>query len=249
MAKIFSNIKDRVLQISDYKAIKKEIFFEEMGLNYGNFKGKAKESSLSTDTLAIILSKHPDINVDWLLFEKGEMLKKSLEYQQENDLISKRQNTKTLSTPSALKVNETEIIYDDPVRNPGSVPFYESDAFGGPVPVFNDTPEVPSTYIYFPGFEDCTFALRASGDSMEDRVHAGDIIACKEIQNKNIISYGDMYLVITKEHRLIKIVRRGAEKGWIILRSYNKEYDDIDLRLDDILHLYLIKGVIKKTQI
>lgn len=225
-------------------------FESTVGVSKGSIsKPIENHRTIGSEAIGKIFDKYPDLNLEWLIAGKGEMFKNIVDKSHKNDLLDKVTSKKTLSTPSSMEVKDSEVIYDDPVRNPGSVPFYESDAFGGPVPVFNDTPEVPSTYIYFPGFEDCSFALRASGDSMEDKIHAGDIIACKEIQNKNIISYGDMYLVITKEHRLIKIIRRGAQRNAIILRSYNKDYDDIDLMLEDVLGLYLIKGVIKKTQI
>lgn len=46
-----TTIKDRVLQISDYKGVGKEKFFEELEASYGNFKGKAKESALNSNIL------------------------------------------------------------------------------------------------------------------------------------------------------------------------------------------------------
>ena len=49
MATIFSNIKERVLYISESKGITREKFFEDLGITYGNFKGKAKEKALSSD--------------------------------------------------------------------------------------------------------------------------------------------------------------------------------------------------------
>lgn len=238
-------IKERILQIADFKGIAKENFVSKLGMTYGNFKGRSKMTPINSNAIADILSQYPDINLEWLISGFGEMFKKTGDNSKNGGTLKV---TKPSSSPQ-LK-NETSTVYDDPALNrEGSIPFYESDAFGGPISVFNDSPEVPATYIYFPGFEDCSFALRASGDSMESLIHAGDILACKEIKNKEIISYGDTYLVVTAEHRLVKIVRRGKERGTVILRSANKEYDDIDLNIDDILSLYLIKGIIKKTQL
>lgn len=75
METIFTNIKERVLYFTDYKDFAKEKFFEELGVTYGNFKGKAKEKALSSDILAKIVSKYPEINPEWLLTGKGPMLK------------------------------------------------------------------------------------------------------------------------------------------------------------------------------
>lgn len=66
-------IKDRILHIAENKGISKQKFFRDMDLNYGNFKGSAKKSALSTDSLVKILSKYPSVNSDWLLFGKGVM--------------------------------------------------------------------------------------------------------------------------------------------------------------------------------
>lgn len=75
----FSNIKERILQITDYNKITKEKFFSELGMSYSSFKGKAKNKSLNSDALATIVSKYPEINPSWLLTGKGEMLHEDLQ--------------------------------------------------------------------------------------------------------------------------------------------------------------------------
>lgn len=68
-----TNIKERVLLIANNQEVSKEEFFENLGLKYGNFKGKAKDTSLSSDAVANILTMYPDINPVWLLTGEGEM--------------------------------------------------------------------------------------------------------------------------------------------------------------------------------
>ena len=43
MATIFSNIKERVLYISENKGITREKFFDDLGITYGNFKVKQRK--------------------------------------------------------------------------------------------------------------------------------------------------------------------------------------------------------------
>lgn len=71
-----TNIKQRVLYISEYKAIKKDKFFKDLGFSYANFKGIQKESALSSNSVDKILSKYPDVSAEWLVTGKGEMIKK-----------------------------------------------------------------------------------------------------------------------------------------------------------------------------
>ncbi|MBD1423877.1 hypothetical protein [Sphingobacterium chuzhouense] len=68
-----SNIKERVLQIAESKKISKTDFFKNLGLSYANFKGIQKNTGLNSDAVAIILSKHSDINPAWLIIGEGSM--------------------------------------------------------------------------------------------------------------------------------------------------------------------------------
>jgi hypothetical protein len=72
----FSNIKERILYLTDYYKISKELFFENIGMTYGSFKGSAKERPLNSDAIVKILSIYTEINSDWLLTGNGSMLKK-----------------------------------------------------------------------------------------------------------------------------------------------------------------------------
>ena len=69
-----SNIKDRVLQIAEYKNISKELFFKELGLSYTNFKGIQKKSALGSDAIDIILSNTMIYPQNGWYLEKGDML-------------------------------------------------------------------------------------------------------------------------------------------------------------------------------
>ena len=51
-------IKEKILQILEIKKIKKENFFTEIGVTYGNFKGDNKSRSLSTDLLVNLIKKY-----------------------------------------------------------------------------------------------------------------------------------------------------------------------------------------------
>lgn len=62
------------MQVCENKGFTKEFFFNEIGMTYGSFKGSQRKSSLNSDALERILSKFPDINAQWLLTGKGEML-------------------------------------------------------------------------------------------------------------------------------------------------------------------------------
>lgn len=96
-------IKDRILYLAENKGISKQKFFQELELNYGNFKGNAKKSALSTDSLVKILSKYPSVSPDWLLFGKGVMEKTEEE-------IAVGEGSLALKEDSLLHEQESEEI-------------------------------------------------------------------------------------------------------------------------------------------
>ena len=73
-----SKIKERILQIADFKGIAKEKFFESISMTYGNFKGKSKLTPINSNAIADIMTIFPEISPEWLLTGKGNMLKEEV---------------------------------------------------------------------------------------------------------------------------------------------------------------------------
>jgi len=80
------NIKERLLQYIQNLKIKKENFFEIVGLSYSNFKGIQKNSGLNSDAIGKILSIYNNINLYWLILGKGEMLLNNLPDQNKSEV-------------------------------------------------------------------------------------------------------------------------------------------------------------------
>lgn len=68
-------IKERILQIAEFKDITKQDLCKKMGVTYGNFTGKNKNTPINSDSIANLLSIFPDISARWLLTGEGEMLR------------------------------------------------------------------------------------------------------------------------------------------------------------------------------
>lgn len=75
MSNILPTVKERILQIVDYKGYKKEKFFEKIGMTYGNFTGSSKKTPINSTALSNILLEIPDVSAEWLLTGKEPMLK------------------------------------------------------------------------------------------------------------------------------------------------------------------------------
>lgn len=68
-------VKERLLQFAEIQGIPKMEFYKKISVVQSNFSGKGSESALSTDKIMQILIEFPELNSDWLLLGRGEMLR------------------------------------------------------------------------------------------------------------------------------------------------------------------------------
>lgn len=70
-------IKEKILSYLEATGKVKADFYKAIGASPSNFKGAGKNSALSSDKIAEILSLYPDLSPDWLLNGIGDMLRTS----------------------------------------------------------------------------------------------------------------------------------------------------------------------------
>lgn len=69
------SVKQKLLQYAKNQKIGMMNFYKKTAISQSNFSGDGAESALSTDKIINILINFPDLNPDWLLLGKGEMLR------------------------------------------------------------------------------------------------------------------------------------------------------------------------------
>lgn len=226
-------IKERVLQIANNKGVSYIKFCESIGMTYGSFKGKQKETALNSDALDKILSLYPDINPEWLVTGYGDMFK-----------------------PSGLDIaNEDTHVYKlrtDINQAHQNIPLYNLEASAGLVELFqhhNDTS--PVDYISIPNLPRCDGAVYVTGDSMYPLLKSGDIVMYKEVDNHiDNIFFGEMYLisiqVAGEEYVSVKWIQK-SEKGdtYVKLVSQNQHHQPKDVPLKKVRALALVKASIR----
>lgn len=214
---------ERLIQYLDSKKISKRS--AEMILKVGNGRlGKmvSNKTEIKDHLLEKILNEFPDLSKRWLMTGEGDML--------------------------LHPTNQTN----------RKVPYYEIDVSASVVGVFTDSAiEAPSSELSVPGLEDCDFAVPVYGNSMYPIYENGTIIVCKEIENKQLINYGEVYFIVTRDYRMVKRLQRGNTESTILAESENQEkrpngkpkYEPLELPVDEILKLYLVKGCVKRNQL
>ena len=86
--------------------------------------------------------------------------------------------------------------------------------------------------------------VRVSGDSMSPVIHNGDYVALRELSNIEQIFWGQIYVVLLDDYRLIKFLRRHPDPAKVILRSANPDYDDMEISRTDIRELMLVQHIL-----
>ncbi len=101
-------------------------------------------------------------------------------------------------------------------------------------------------YVSMPNVSKSASIIRANGDSMTPIINDGDFIAVREITDFDDIFYGQIYLVITSQNRMVKYVRRYTddEANYVILRSANPEYDDIKMPKSRIIKMFMVENIL-----
>lgn len=233
MEKILT-IKDKILTFLQEKGIKKTDFFEEMGIQPSNFKGKNMQSQPGGDMLVKILSLYPDLSADWLLRDKGEMFVSEYE--------STKENRKNLSDPSEISTLEPRIS----MEVGQGTPYFDVDFIGGFSEIFNNQTTVPACNIIVPGFEKATAWCNVTGHSMEPRINHGDIIALRQCSVQDI-QYGEIYAVVLDTIRTIKILRKGSTPDVLRYVPINTNgFDEQEFQISRIINVFEVLGSVAR---
>lgn len=229
MGRNLTNIKERILYYTDNKGLSKERFFEELGITYGSFKGKAKSQALGSDIIERILAKYDDVNPEWLLTGKGEMSRAAQIDHGHNRMPS------IITIPSQDLASENiEVV---PVKlSAGYVGGgHENSVFMRSLPKFR-----------LPFLNNGTFrCFEVGGHSMARGIQDKDYFVGSFVDNLMNFGEGKIHAVISPEHESLlvkRVFRHNKKKGYVVLRSDNNDevntYPDIEMDLKDIREMW-----------
>lgn len=104
-----STIKKNIFQFIEYKGITKEEFYEKTEISSSNFKGTNRQSEIGGDKIIKILTIYPEINAEWLLTGKGEMLKENIPILQKNKGKKSNQNNINGQVSGDISILQNEL--------------------------------------------------------------------------------------------------------------------------------------------
>lgn len=99
---------------------------------------------------------------------------------------------------------------------------------------------------FIPEFAKADFLIRVKGSSMYPKYNPGDIVACKRMTKSAFIQWNKAYVLDTSQGIMIKRIIKSDTPGRWVLRSDNKDYQDIDIDpAKDVASISLVIGVIR----
>lgn len=150
-----------------------------------------------------------------------------------------------IQTECSSEIGIAKICYS---QNRG-VPYYNVDFIGGFDLIINDQTATSEYNIDFKKYNDADCWCNITGHSMEPEITHGDIIALKKIEDwRTFLPYGEVYGIVTQEHRTIKRVTGSDKEGFLKLIPTNTapEYAPQDIPVSVILHVYKVLGCMKR---
>ena len=162
----------------------------------------------------------------------------------ENKIVGTDVDNKKIEE-SLLK--EPDNSYKPIIKPTGVVPYYNVEISGTFISSFDDAKEYIEFYIDYKPLNDCTAYLPYFGNSMYPMFKSGNTLAVKQINNFNIILWGEPHLIITNDnannYKTVKCIYPHNDPSKIILRAKNPDFaGDIIVNKEDILSLFIVKG-------
>ncbi len=129
---------------------------------------------------------------------------------------------------------------------PSLLPVYDIDVTAGSVELsrmLTDDRIVGS--VNLPQLNPDDIIVRVSGDSMSPTIRNGGYIAIRPIRDASIIFWGQIYVVVLDDYRLVKYLRRcPGDDSMVVLHSDNADYDDMEVRRSDIRNLFIVDAIL-----
>lgn len=223
---------ERLAQFIQYQELSIRAFELSINASDGMIRRAiSNKTDIQSKWLTAIAENYPDLNIDWLITGRGEMLRGKLS--EPSDI----QKNYFAESPN----NQSIINYEYK-----GAPYYNVDFIGGFDIVMNDQTINPDYYINFapynkPGVIWCNI----TGHSMEPELNNGDFIAMKEMTGPiEYLPYGEIYGIVTDDYRTVKRLRMSDREGFIRLIPTNKspEYGEQEIPISMIRKVFAVLG-------
>lgn len=242
------------MQYIENKGISKYKFYQDTGITRGVLD---KESGISEENIAKFIAYAPEVSLNWLLKNEGEII----ETKNEKKVINLNDNQNDNLFDAKRKIEEKLSIVSELQPEYGKIPLYDGVVIAGQKSVADLSPQtMPVGYINAGDwFKDATGAMQVYDDSMTE-YPTGSYVCFRQIQDRQLIIYGQDYVIETKEYRVIKKIQRSDKEGYILLASTNQDlwengplagrmiHEPFEVFMDSIINICRVLGAVNRKE-
>ena len=236
-----NEVKQRLIDFLRYKNLSQCKFERACGLSNGYINNLKK--SIGTEKLQNIIGAFPDLNIEWLLYGEGEMIKTqpftAINNGTNNGVVGYNSGTiNNTATPTIEEVDAEVIPYVDTA-------LARKRNFNIAKAINNDS-ELLKQRTLDELFAPISFIIKMYDNSMMDEIRQGDLLFVKFIpKDANIIS-GKIYLIDTNSYgTLVRQVY--VSESSFTLHAFNPSYEDIIITRDDIFNFCMVEHSLRSS--
>ena len=213
-----SGIISRIKYLMGVMGLRQSAFAERVGTDVSNFSKQLNGKLSISEALVNKIVVGMGVSKRWLMDGEGTPFEKG-----------------SSLSPAVSAGREQE----------SGVPVYDIDVTAGAMTremLFADDRIVG--HISVPGINPMCRVVRVSGDSMSPVINSGDYIAVRQVTDLSVLYWGQIYVVLLDDYRMVKYLRRHEDRDKVVLRSANPAYDDIELPREAIRNLFFVDNII-----
>ena len=224
-----------LLNVTEIVKRAKEVLNFKTDVELANYLGISRSTlsnwcSRNSIDFPLLLEKMKEVDYNWLLVGKGAP-------HRDKQFCQLGRHTGEVETIYIPKTPETK--YDRCVK------LYDVSAAANLRTMLMNRNQYVVGKIVIPNMSSCDGAVYVSGDSMYPLLKSGDIIGFKEINDFQHLIYGEMYLISFcldgNDYLVVKYVNQSEHPGCILLVSYNPHHQPMDLPIENIQAMGIVK--------
>ena len=187
-------------------------------------KGRSNVGTFAIQNIVTVFN----INAEWLLTGRGDMLK-------------------TPSSPSTpIDDRPTEPATHVPEGSQEGIPLIPLSAMAGVFTGDTQVMEYECERYVIPAFKGADFLMPVKGDSMQPTYYSGDLVACQRVPLGDLFfQWNKTYVLDTAQGPLIKRIRQGSDNDHVLIVSDNPAYAPFELSRSQFHGVALVRGLVR----
>lgn len=206
-------VLDKIKSFYNFKSISE--FARYLGVNSQNVRNWYARNNYNAN---LLIERCKEINPEFIITGKGEMLKPTME--------------------QSANMGSSMLRQAEP--GPYTVPLIPISAQGGSFNDFVVSVKDSDCEKVISPVRQVDFALTVTGDSMAPEFPSGSQVLVRKVDEKAFIEWGRVYVLDTCNGTVIKKLNPGRDESEVLCASINPDYQPFYVKLADVYGLYRV---------